>query len=222
MISDERLKRAARLAGDIIISDLELSGEAEHSFSPEFKWRIEKLGRKLKGGRHMTAWQRAACFFLALFVGAGIWLTVDTEARAEIFGWIKEQYETVFHYHFEGGASGETQEYELGWVPDGCVFEAKLDDEDNGYSIIYIHEDAYLIFGFNYGQAQDIFLLSQGGLEVVPSEVNGKYADFYFSPDGSESNALVWVDDNQTMFSLTGYFDEADMVKMAESVVPVK
>ncbi len=40
MISDERLKQAARLAGDIIISDLEACDEPEHSFSPEFEQRI--------------------------------------------------------------------------------------------------------------------------------------------------------------------------------------
>jgi len=222
MISDERLKRAARLAGDIIISDPELCGGAEHSFSPEFERRIDELDRKLKGGGHMSVWQRAVCFFLALFVGAGIWLTVDTDARAEIFGWVKEQYETVYHFHFEGGASGETQEYELGWVPDGCVFEARMEEVD-GYTMIYIYGDSYLYFSFVSGvRNQDVFIFSEGYVEVIQSEVNGTPAEFYFSPDGSESNAFVWVNDNQTMFSILGYFDEADMVKMAESVVPVK
>jgi len=222
MISDERLKRAARLAGDIIISDPELSGGSEHCFSPEFERGIEKLERRLKSGRHMTAWQRAACFFLALFVGAGIWLTVDTEARAEIFGWIKEQYETVFHYHFEGGAAVETQEYELGWVPDGYAFGARMEEVD-GCTLIYTQGDDYFYFSFAFGvRTQDIFILGNENLEVLRSEVNGAPADFYFSPDGSESSALVWVDDNQTMFSLTGYFDEAEMIKMAENVVPVK
>jgi len=219
MVSNERLKRAARLAGDIIISDLELSGEAEHSFSPEFERSIEELGRKLKGGRHMTAWQRAACFFLALLVGTGIWLTVDTEARAEIFGWIKEQYETVFHYHFEGGASGEAQEYELGWVPDGYAFKARMEEVD-GCTLIY---GSGLTFSFNYGNnTQDVFLFNEGEIEILPSEVNGAHAEFYFSPDSSERNAFIWFDENQTMFTILGYCDEDEMIKMAESVVPVK
>jgi len=220
MISDERLKRAARLAGDTIISDPELCGGAEHSFSPEFERRIEELGRKLKGGAHMPAWQRAACFFLALLVGAGIWLTVDTEARAEIFGWIKEQYETVFHYHFEGGASGEAQEYELGWVPDGYVFGSRIEEVD-GCTLIYTQGDDYFSFHFIRGvQTKDIFMFGDGDMEVLPSEVNGVHADFYF--DSSDRNALVWINDDHTMFTILGCFDEAEMVKMAESVVPVK
>ncbi len=64
-----------------------------------------------------------------------------------------------------------------------------------------------------------MFLFRDGYIEIMPSEVNGIQAEFYFSPDGSERNAFVWTNDDQTLFTILGYFDEADMIKMAENVV---
>ena len=63
---------------------------------------------------------RVACFFLVTLLTGSAVLTFSVEARAAFFGWVREQYENLYVYFFEGGVTvSDPVNYELGWLPEG-------------------------------------------------------------------------------------------------------
>ena len=97
MISEERLRQAAGTAAMAIADSLPAPEECQHGFSPGFERRMRKV---LRRGNHPSVYRglrRAACFLLALLLSGSVWLTVDTEARDIVFGWISERVEGAYH-----------------------------------------------------------------------------------------------------------------------------
>ena len=123
MITDEMLREAARESLEDYVNSLERDYDPAHphQFSKEFEKKIERLKRRANHPVFYKTMQRVASVVLAILIGGGAWLTVDVEARAAFFGWVKEVYETFFVYRFSGDAdmSTKTSNYEPNWIPDG-------------------------------------------------------------------------------------------------------
>ena len=98
MISEEMLKKAAAEADQAIRNSLPAPADCKHEFSPSFQRKMRRIFRK---ANHPVIYQLpkyAACFVLVVALAGGTWLTVDVEARAAFFAWVREKYEAFVEY----------------------------------------------------------------------------------------------------------------------------
>lgn len=93
MISEERLRMAAIQAGKALADSL--PEECEHTFSPAFEKKMDRLLRKSRRGKHWGL-KRAALFFLAVCLAGGTWLTVDAQAREDLTGWLYGKIQAAY------------------------------------------------------------------------------------------------------------------------------
>lgn len=222
MITDSMLKEAAAASADAYMKmvDKKYFDKPNHTFSPEFERKIDKLKRKADHPILYSPLYRVASIILALFIGCGVWLTVDTPARAAFFGWIKNTYEHYFVYKYDVGSNDVSKEgtghYELTWIPEGYK-KLHEDLSSNMISKSYVNEEGmvYSLFYTNSTTAY-LFISSENATEEKAT-VNGIPADLYISSDSNESNTIVWrIDD--TIFGVDGFLDKNDLIKAAESV----
>ena len=135
MISEEMLKKAAAEADQAIRDSLPAPAECEHEFSPSFQKKMRRTFRKAKHPVIYKLPKYAACFVLTVALASGTWLTVDAEARAAFFAWVREQYAAFVEYRFIGEAPQENTivEYELTWLPEGFSFQKEQDLSNSTY-----------------------------------------------------------------------------------------
>ena len=230
MISEERLRTAARAVSQAMIDSLPEPEDCHHDFSPEFERKMKKL---LRRSRHWGLYQglkRAACFFLVLLLSGGAFLTVNAEAREIVFGWVSQQLENTRHYFFVEESAGEVSQepsqeidYELPNVPE----EYRLEDTDKGAtytSILYVNEEGnYLSFGYLTKETETAtsnIVFGTEGFEKTTVLVHSAPADYYFDDTGEHSNLIVWKDEeNEVLLYITGYLDKDGLIALAESVV---
>ncbi len=225
MISEERLRQAAGAAVLALADSLPAPEECRHEFSPGFERRMRKV---LRRGNHPTVYRglrRAACFLLALLLSGSVWLTVDTEAREAVFGWISERVEGAYHYFFHGDGTSQKQvvRYALSEIPEGYREEDVY--ETDAYTEITYVETAtgrYLSLGWLHPSTEtetpELFFLT-GDMEREPAQVNGRAAEFYRDDTNNMANVIVWRDEKRdTLLYLSGYFDKGSLIDMAESV----
>ena len=183
---------------------------------------MEKLLRTTKHPQLRRVLQNIAAILLAVLVGAGVWLTVDTTARAAFFHWVREVYETHIVYRFGGEApAGVLPEYRPGWLPDGSREVSAVGDQ-HSQNILYRDETASgknsLIFSYDRTY-EEMSLRISGYSAVLDIQVNGMPGHFYTAPDGSGSCGLVWVDRNTgIVFELSSFLSMEDMMHIAESL----
>ena len=222
MITDEMLREAARESLEDYVNSLERDYDPAHphQFSKEFEKKIERLKRRANHPVFYKTMQRVASVVLAILIGGGAWLTVDVEARAAFFGWVKEVYETFFVYRFSGDAdmSTKTSNYEPNWIPDGY---SKSRETDTGSRItIFYHNDAGQTLRIHYVYDPDetnIFVDAVGG-EIEKVSVGEYSADLILIEDPAVANGLMWTDINNCAFYISAFLDEADLIKVANSI----
>lgn len=223
MSSEERLRSAAHIAGDAIMKSYAADAEPDHQFSPEFERKMELLIQQIRNKAHYSLLQKVAGIILAIAIGSSIWLSVDTDARAAVFGWIRQQYENIFHYHFDGDAdvTSETS-YELGWLPEGYRL-IRHGDTEGSRRQIYADESGKIIT-FIYktsveNGSSDFFILDDFS-ERESVKIGYSTADLYIdsTPDGL--NAIVWEDVNTNcLLAISAAEDSDTLVKLAENVL---
>ena len=225
MISEERLRQAAGAAVLALADSLPEPEECQHEFSPGFEQKMRKV---LRRGNHPTVYRRlrrAACFLLAILLSGSVWLTVDTEAREVVFGWISERVEGAYHYFFHGDGTSQKQVvvYALSKIPEGYrkedVFEA-----DNYTETTYVETGTgrRLSLGWLHPSTEtatpELFFLT-GGMEQEQAQVNGRAAEFYRDDTGNMANAIVWRDEERdTLLYISGYFDKKFLIGLAQNV----
>lgn len=225
MITDELLCTAARAAQAEHVAQVTRDYDPEqlHRFSLEFERKIQKLRRR---ANHLTLYraaQQAAAVVLVLLVSRSAWLTVDVQARSALVGWIKELYETHVVYRFSGDTSdldSSTPQncYELNWIPDGYV-KSRETDTGERVTTVYKNEDGQLLkFYYIYEPGKtDFFVVTDGG-EVKKTLVGDFAADLIVFPDASAGNAILWTDDHDHVFYISGFVSEDDLLNMAVSL----
>lgn len=109
MISEEMLKKAAAEADQAIRDSLPAPADCKHEFSPSFQRKMRRTFRKANHPVIYKLPKYAACFVLVIALAGGTWLTVDVEARAAFFAWVREQYEAFVEYRFIGEAPQESE-----------------------------------------------------------------------------------------------------------------
>ena len=222
---EAELTAAAGAVRESMLKALPEPEECKHEFSARFEKKMQKLLQKEQRRQTFAAVRRwAAAIILLLLVSGGTILTVDAEARASFFDWVREVYENSIVYRFFNEPQEEAlPTYELGWVPEGYEL-VDLYQDDTLYSAVYqIGDDKNCAFILDYSYAQNGSLLQVWGEEteykVKEVRVNGMMAEFYLALDEAEPNTLVWIDDKaQIIFSINGYLNESDMLHIAENM----
>ncbi len=225
MISEERLRQAAGAAVLALADNIPAPEEGDYEFSPRFERRMRRV---LRQGNHPAVYRglrRVASFLLALLLSGSVWLTVDTDAREAVLGWISEQVEGAYHYFFHGDGSSQKQDVEfvLSKIPEGYRKEDVF-ETDSYTETIYVEAETgrYLSFGWLHPSTEtatpELFFLT-GDMEREQAQVKGRTAEFYRDDTGNMANVIVWRDEkNDTLLYISGYFDKGSLIDMAESV----
>lgn len=219
---DKELVRAAGLVRESMLSVLPEPEACVHEFSPEFEAKMDRLFAKERVQHTLHTIRRwAAAVILLILFTAGAVLAVDTEAHASFFEWVRKVYENSVIYEFFGGAQDEgLPTYELGWVPEGYEAVDVYRDKTT-YSAIYMKaDDPEAVFAFDYSLRHegDIYevLYDESQYEWENVEINGIQADLYRSLDGTETNDLIWVDEDKgVVLAISGYLTVEDILHIA-------
>ena len=221
MLTDEMLCTAAAEADSALCNSLLATMGQEHVFSARFERRMNRL---LHRARHPVLYpllQRAACFLLLVLLAGTTWLTVDVQARAAFFAWVRQQYESFTEYRFVASAPDSLgiSIPEPAWIPEGFE-KQKQTITDTTSMMVYTDSDGRMI-SFIYSRGADatsLFLLPQDA-EMQTVSVNGQDADFYLESDPESANALVWLSaSGDTIYCLTAPLPASTLIQIAESI----
>ena len=162
---------------------------------------------------------------LIFIVGFGMLMTVSTEARAAVWGWVREFAGGVhYKYFFEGDAIGTTEEdagtlkYYPGWLPEGTEYVTTI-EEFGGEIHIYTNEnDALIRFSYSTDPKGVTYI---DGVEYSQKSVtvNGCAGTIYLAPNEGQTNSIIWTDDSiPVIFFFAADCSEEDLIKVAENV----
>ena len=185
------------------------------------KYVMEAVSYQRKSKPQFNTWlSKVACIFLAILLTGSAVLTFSVEARAAFFGWVREQVETYYMYFFEGNAAvTEPAKYELGWMPENCIFVTSYETA-GGEVYIYTDERDTLI-QFTYTSEPDNEKVYVDCAEYTEKQVtiNGNTASLFIAPSEDNTDGIVWTDPNtNTLFFISGHFDQETFIKIAENV----
>lgn len=185
------------------------------------KYVMEAVSYQRKSKPQFNTWlSKVACVFLAVLLTGSAVLTFSVEARAAFFGWVREQVETYYMYFFEGNAAvTEPAKYELGWMPENCIFVTSYETA-GGEVYIYTDERDTLI-QFTYISEPDNEKVYVDCVEYTEKQVsiNGNTASLFIAPSEDNTDGIVWTDPNtNTLFFISGHFDQETFIKIAENV----
>lgn len=221
-MNEEELSQAAACAAELLNEALPNPQDCTHEFSPRFRRKMQRLMFRQNHPVLKHGLQSAAVLFLTITVLFGSLLTVNTDAREFVSGWVKTRIETVYHFHFEGNAAeADSTEYVLGWIPDGYTLVETVDFPGQR---IYNYADAdkkwYLSFTYSVDSSDaDIFLLNADCTQKEVT-VNGIPATLYIPLSDDNSPDIIWEDrEKGVLFILTAHVSEDVLIKMAENIV---
>lgn len=223
MIHKDKLSASAAKATMAIIDSLPAPGECSHEFTPRFQKKMQRTIRRAKHPIIYNIPKRVACFIIAAIIIGSTWLTVDADARTEIFAWIREKYEEFIEYRFVGKPSSEKEktDYELTWLPDGYTEIDRLITED-GCTIIYSHDVSLIQFVYSTGADADSLFIGDFNGEVQTIQIGEFIADFYQAQNNSQSSTVVWMSaQKDTLFSITTSLPKDIIIELCKSVQKV-
>jgi hypothetical protein len=222
VIPEEELRAAAARSCEIYVNCLAqgYDPENQHMYSPEFEKKIKKLKRKADHPVFYHAMRLVASIVLAVLITAGAWIAVDAEARATLVGWVKEVYGTFFAYRYSDEITGEveTKKYRPEWIPDGYT-EVYSDDTSDGGSVLYESEEGnYLQFFYIVRPNESNLFVENTDAVKYPITINGQLGDYIKSENSELSDSIIWTDESDHLFYVSGFLAEDELVKFAESV----
>lgn len=221
-MNEEELSLAAARAAELLNEALPRPEDCNHTFSPRFRRKMRHLLFRQQHPVLTRGLQSAAVLFLTITVLFGSLLTVSTDAREFVSGWVKTRIETIYHFYYEGDAAqADSTEYVLGWIPDGYTLVETVDFPGQR---IYNYADAdkrwYLSFTYSVDSSDaDIFLLNADCTQKEVT-VNGIPATLYIPLSDNNSPDIIWEDrEKGVLFILTAHVSEDVLIKMAENIV---
>ncbi len=219
MISDERLREAARKVEESMLASLPDPEECKVPPPPEIGKRTRRASHPI---RHRVM-KAVACFLLVVLVGGGSVLALSADARAAFVGWVQEIYESLTLYHFEGERPRPIEDvnYRPSWVPEGYK-ESSVPELYGQVNVIYRdNDDSMLLFCYS-NDATNVYVGNEGATihDVI---VHGSPAEFYVYDTPGAANCIVWTNrDTGVIFWVLANLDEVSMIRIAESVEKVE
>ena len=224
-ITDEMLYRHAAEARDIWLDTLPDDSEIpEHEFSDEFNKEMDRLiALSVKQKKPAKRFRRVAAMFAAVLIGASSFVAINAEARAAFVGWIKELTDDYLIYRYEGDPVPDVEPvfYRPTWIPEGYS-EFLVDEEDDTKFLAYANEAGEMLkLSYIHNPDETDWFISTENTIKESTTVNGNKADLFISTDPDTSGGVIWSDENNCAFMLSGFLDVDDLLKMAESIRPV-
>ena len=195
MIPDEILCRAAAEADMALLESLPDVKANDYVFSIGFERKMKRILRREAHPTRYRLLKMAACLILTVFLSGSVVLLVSAEARAAVFGWVRDIYESYFVYSYTGS---ETE------LPDGVVYHPGwLPDE---YHAIVMSEPD--------GQVINVYENNEGAFIVFT---------YSFNIESSAVYVLVWTDEDRgAIFSISGHLTQDEFIRMAENIQAVQ
>ena len=220
-MNEEELSRAAARAAELLNESLPRPEDCNHTFSPRFRRKMRHLLFRQNHPVLMRGLQSAAVLFLTITVLFGSLLTVSTDAREFVFGWVRGQFGSGFIYTFDGDAApSEIPQYCLGWIPDGYTQDFTSELEGGKIFIYGNAEGKQMLFAYSSASTGTVFALHQTD-DCIQEDVsiNGMTGTIYISPRENEPSAIVWIDpERNIVFDIGAVVDLQALIKMAENV----
>lgn len=226
MISEDALRRAAREADRALVDSLPDPADCAHTFSPKFQRRMARLIRRHRHKGLYRGLRRAACVLLAILLGGTIFLSVNEEAQATFYGWLREHVTGGQMYTYQGEPVEESGvvRYQL-TVPEGYQLEDAI--EGNGFfEYRYVNEEGALLqFSYVYELEEGMraSFVDESKMKLQQATVRGNAADLYISIQEGGNNSLIWTEKSTgVLMDLTGPLDKETLLALAETVTPVE
>ena len=224
MISDERLREAARKVEESMLASLPDPEECKVPPPPEIERKIEKRIRHANHPIRHRVMKAVACFLLVVLLGGGSVLTLSADARAVFVGWVRDiyqSYETWFSYHYVGGNDtiSENVSYRPTWIPKGYTEQEVLELSAQTYVDYKNDLGSKITFGYSLNTESTNIFVEHDGIIASHVLVGDIPADLYVDPAEDESAILMWTDEQaNTIFWIIAPLDSNDLIKIAESV----
>ena len=224
MITEDALRRAAREADRALADSLPDPADCAHTFSPQFQRRMARLIRRHRYKGLYRGLRRAACVLLAILLGGTIFLSVNEEAQAAFYGWLREHVTGGQMYTYQGEPVEESGvvRYQI-TVPE----EYRLEDaiEGNGYfEYCYVNEEEKVLrFSYVYELEGGIraSFIDESKMAHQQVTVRGNPADLYLSIQEGGNNSLIWTERSTgVLMDLTGPLEKETLLALAETVTP--
>lgn len=224
MITDEMIAEAAAELNEAMIKSLPDPHECKHQFSKKFERKMDRLIYRVNHPIRYRIVSKVASILLVILIGFTVVMSCSPTARAAVIGWIKQVYESFYSYYFESNATtNSSNKYQIDPLPEGYVEISK--DEDNGtYICIYANDkNEMLTFSYSVSPESAMFYVVKEEYLIEEIQIDGNTADLYMSIDGSQSNGIIWCDENiGIIFYVSGRFNGEELKNLAECVKEIK
>lgn len=226
MITEEMLRSAARKAGEqnTAYYERDFSEENEHIFPENFEKRIKSKRSTSSYPALSTVLRRVAVVALVIFLSYGAFSTANAMPREEFYGWANRNIGNYYVLNYDGTSSPDREpvKYMLTLIPDGYTLWDYEELADTVY-ISYVDESCKLLnFMYICNPDESTLFIQAEGAEKRSATVNGIPATLIIPNDPDISSNIIWIDEDNTLFELDGFFDEDELIKLAESVVEIK
>ena len=220
MISKETFLSALEEVDNAILAALPDPKDCSFQFSKRFEQKMRSVIRR---GNHpviYAALRRVACILLVLVILFSGVMIVNTEVRASVIGWIKEQYDTFYHYFFPAETTTNEQvQYTLGWVPDGYTLVNSQATELRITQIYFGPSNQMIQFTYQQGTNASYAFFDAEAFTQHSIIVGGLNAEIYISTAQDSTNSIVWSDpDRGILFSVSAPLAESELIKIAENI----
>jgi len=196
--------------------------DREHRFSDEFMEKMALLIKKEKRKRSLTqTLRRAAAIFMAIILGAGLWLGVDTEARADFKQWLCTKFENSLVFQYFGKSSADKlPEIKFGWLPKGYAETESIIQDGIGHYLFSNSEGKTIALGYEFMDPDVSFaLIMDENITCETVDINGVPAYLYVDQESDNSSVLWWADEEAGIaFDLNAQLGWEDMIRLAENV----
>lgn len=220
MINDAMLKQAAEELAIAINESLPDPKECVYQFSPKFEKKLKRLTRRANHPILYRSLRMVASVLLVFLIGFGSILTVSTEARTFVFGWMRVRYQSMYEYFFEGEIENpENVTYYPQWLPEDCKFETSYSTLGGEVYIYFTPRDSLVQFSYISKSNEKLYM---DGVDAEQKDVmiNGGSGKLYISHNEGQTSGLIWMNKSRTvLFSISGDYDEDVLIKMAENIV---
>lgn len=219
MMFEKRLRLAAVEADTVRMKNLSKLDEIEWDFSPRFQRKMKRL---IKRADHPVrfALQQIAALALIILLSATIWLSIDTDARASFFAWVRASWEAGYHYFTgkESPVEDKTGNCRLGWVPEGYTEQTVL-ERATATIVVYTDKNGNEIMLIYSEKTENIdFYIHSDNSKMTSVTFGNTTADLYTGNTTDISNTLIWTK-GELLYVLDAFLPPADLVKMAENII---
>lgn len=222
-LTPEILKDALRRYDEIEMSKVPNKEDLHFEYSRRFERKMRRLIRKVDTPARYRL-QQVASIALVLATILGTYVVAATDAGAQFRGWIREQYESLVHYFYEGEPSTEAAPegvgYRLSWLPEGYT-ERAVHEMRTRTSVTYDGQDGNTIyFWYQSGsENRNLFFEPESYDDMRYVHIGTKIGELYESEDPEISPILLWDNEEDSIVcSISAFLSENELVKMAENV----